>query len=177
MSTPGCAPIILGARLRREAAHSSRGAAKLLADSLAAARRGGAVGKVLVRADSAFCNRPVITAITRTGASFSITARLDRSVRRSIDTIPADGWTRVSYSQAIPDPDTGELVSAAEVAEVAHTMGSGKGAKISARLIVRRVPERNKTKVAAAQAEQGELFTVYRYHAVFTDNTMELIEA
>lgn len=177
VSTQTTAPLIIGSRLRRGAAHSARGAPKLLADSLAAARRAGARGQILVRADSAFYSRDVVNAIGRAGAHFSIAARLDSAVRRSIDRVPADAWTRIEYSQAIRDPHTGELVSAAEVAETVHTLGAGGENPITARLIVRRVPERNTRKITAARVEQGELFPVYRYHAVFTDNPMPLIEA
>lgn len=177
VTTSESAPMIAGSRLRRGGAHSARGAHKLLADTLATVRRSGASGVILVRADAGFYCHSVIAATTRAGACFSITARLDSSVRRDIAAIPQDAWTRIMYSQAIPDPDTGELVSAAEVTETTHTLGSGKGAKVTARLIVRRVPERNTTKIAAAQAKQGELFTVYRYHAVFTNNPMPMIEA
>jgi len=177
ISTNDSAPLILGSRLRRGAAHSARGAPKLLADSLAAARRAGAVGQILVRADSAFYSRDVIKAIRRAEAQFSIVARQDKAVRRAIDSIPEDVWTRIEYPQAIRDPETGELVSAAEVAETVHTLGANGENPITARLIVRRVPERNDKKITAAHAAQGELFTVYRYHAVFTDNPMPLIEA
>jgi len=177
VTTSQGAPMIAGSRLRRGGAHSARGAHKLLADTLATVRRAGASGAILVRADSAFYCRDVIAAIGRADACFSITARLDSSVRRDIEAIGDTAWTRIQYSQAIPDPDTGELVSAAEVAETTHTLGTGKGTKVTARLIVRRVPERNTAKIAAAQAKQGELFTVYRYHAVFTNNPMPMIEA
>lgn len=177
LSTPNTTPVIIGSRLRRGAAPSARGAGKMLADCLAAARRAGAGGQILVRADSAFYRRDVIKAISRSDANFSIVARLDPAVRRSIESIPAQAWTPITYSQAIPDPQTGELVSAAQVAETVHTLGGGGKDPITARLIVRRVPERNTKKIAAAHGAQGELFTVYRYHSVFTDNPMPLIEA
>lgn len=177
ISTPDSAPMIIGSRLRRGGANSARGAESLLAQSLATARRAGASGQILVRADSGFYSRDVIAAITRAGADFSITARLSSSVRRAIEAIGENAWTPITYSQAIPDPDTGELVSAAEVAETVHTLAPRSRDTVSARLIVRRVPERNTTKIAAAHIAQGELFTVYRYHAVFTNNPMPMIEA
>lgn len=177
ITTGEAAPMIAGSRLRRGGAHSARGAHKLLSDTLATVRRAGASGTILVRADAGFYCHSVIATTTRAGACFSITARLNPSVRRDIEVIPETAWTPIQYSQAIPDADTGELVSAAQVAETIHTLGSGKDAKVTARLIVRRVPERNTAKIAAAQAKQGELFTVYRYHAVFTNNPMPMIEA
>jgi len=41
---------------------------------------------------------------------------------------------------------------------------------VTARLIVRRVPDRN-------PAHHSELFTVYRYHAVFTDSPLPMLAA
>ena len=65
-------------------------------------------------------------------------------------------------------------VSDAEVAETEYTaFTSKKGQAITARLIVRRVRDLNKQ----AAAGQGELFPVWRYHAVFTDSPFELIQA
>ncbi|MDP3971528.1 MAG: hypothetical protein Q8P61_01280 [Candidatus Nanopelagicales bacterium] len=117
----------------------------------------------------------MIRTISRAGANFSITVRLDPAVRRSIGAIPAGEWTPITYTRAIPDPETGELISAAEVAEVVHTLGAGGKNPITARLIVRRVPELNNKKITDAHTAQGELFTVYRYHGVFTDNPMPMI--
>ena len=71
---------------------------------------------------------------------------------------------RIEYPQAVLDPDTGELVSCAEVAEVEYTAFNSHGSKaVPGRLIVRRVPERN-TNTLAAAAQEG-LFTVCRQHA------------
>ena len=44
---------------------------------------------------------------------------------------------------------------------------------MTARLIVRRIPELNKAKLAG----QDPLFPLYRYHAIFTDNPAPLIAA
>jgi hypothetical protein len=54
LSTPSSAPVLAATRLRKGSTNSARGAAKLLADALATARRCGAVGLLLVRADSAY---------------------------------------------------------------------------------------------------------------------------
>jgi hypothetical protein len=82
---------------------------------------------------------------------------------------------RIEYPQAVLDPDTGELVSVAEVAEVPYQAFSSHRTPITGRLLVRRVPERNSKKLADA-AEQG-LFPVWRYHAIFTNNTAALVAA
>jgi hypothetical protein len=54
-----------------------------------------------------------------------------------------------------------------------YTAFEGTREEITARLIVRRVPDLNKTGVDA----QGELFTAWRYHAAFTDSPFVLIQA
>jgi hypothetical protein len=48
-----------------------------------------------------------------------------------------------------------------------------KGQAITARLIVRRIKDLNRK----APTGQGELFTTWRYHALFTDSPFETIEA
>ncbi len=50
---------------------------------------------------------------------------------------------------------------------------SKKGKAITARLIVRRVKDLNRK----AAAGQDELFTIWRYHALFTDSPFEMIQA
>jgi hypothetical protein len=67
----------------------------------------------------------------------------------------------VQYPGAVVDPDTGELISDAEVAETTFTaFGSTKRA-VSARLVVRRVRDQSKLQ---------ELFPVWRYHPFFTNS-------
>jgi hypothetical protein len=60
-------------------------------------------------------------------------------------------------------------VSDAEVVEVAYTAFTWKkGQAITAQLIVRRVRDRNR-----AAEGQGELFPVWRYHAVFINSPFQ----
>ena len=53
--------------------------------------------------------------------------------------------------------------------------GRRKTEQVTARLIVRRVPRLNPA--AAPAGKQGELFAVYRYHAVFTDSPESMLAA
>ena len=177
VSGPGCAPVIAAARLRRGAAASAHGAVRLIRDSLATTRRAGVTGPIMVRADSAYYRHDVIAAITHAQAAFSIGIRMDPAVRKAIGRIEESSWVRIDYPQAVLDPDTGELVSAAEVAEIPYTAFTSKAHRhhISARLIVRRIPERNTAKLAAA-GQQG-LFDVWRYHGIFTNNPLPLVAA
>src|SRR5699024_9315024 len=82
-------------------------------------------------------------------------------MNRAIATIPDHAWTPVDYPGAVIDPDTGELISDAEVAEVPFTAFGSTEHPVTARLIVRRVRDR---------AYTDELFPVWRYHPFFTDS-------
>ncbi len=65
VSTPQAAPVIVAQRLRKGSAGSARGAARLVADTLATVHRlrsTGATGPVLLRADSAFYGHKVVAA-------------------------------------------------------------------------------------------------------------------
>ena len=55
------------------------------------------------------------------GARFSLVLVKNSSVTRAIGTIPDHAWTPVHYPGAVLDPDTGELITDAEVAEVASS--------------------------------------------------------
>ncbi|WP_338779235.1 hypothetical protein [Streptomyces sp. DG1A-41] len=103
------------------------------------------------------CIRENIAACRRAGSHLSITCGMNPSVKRAVLAIPDTVWQRVTYPTAVPDPDTGELIFDAEVAETpAHTAFAGrtKSEQVTARLIVRRV--RDLVKPATA-GEQGEL--------------------
>ena len=176
LSTSSAAPVIAAARLRRGAAASAHGAVRLIRDAIVTARRAGVSGDILVRADSAYYQHGVVTAALNAGAQVSVGARQDPAVRRAIAGIDETTWTRIAYPQAVVDPDTGELVSVAEVAETPYLAFTSHGSRaVPGRLLVRRVPERNRDTLAAA-AQQG-LFTVWRYHAVFTTDSAPLVQA
>ena len=174
ISTPLSAPVLAATRLRGGNAASARGAASLAARAITTARDCGCTGMIIVRLDSAFYNAAVIGAIRRGGARFSVTAPVNASIRAAIAAIPEDAWTPIRYPRAIWDDQLGAWVSDAEVAETGYTaFASKKGQAITARLIVRRVRDLNKQ----AAAGQDELFAVWRYHAVFTDSPVELVQA
>jgi hypothetical protein len=172
VSTPLSRPVIAAARLRKGSTNSVKGAHRLVADALVTAKSAGATGLRVLRADSAFYNRQVIAAATRGGARFSITARQDCAVRKAIAQIDETAWTPIRYTNAIYDEDTRTWVSDAEVAETPYTAftSKAKADQVHARLIVRRIPDLN-------PAHQSELFTVYRYHAVFTDSPLPMLAA
>ncbi len=178
ISTGLAAPIIIASRLRKGPTNSARGAAKFVSDTLAAVKRlrsPTATGMLLLRADSAYYVSAVITAAIRAGAMVSITARLNSLVKAAISTIPDTAWTPIKYTNAIFDDTTGQWISDAEVAEIPFTaFGSKKKSEqVTGRLVVRRIPELNKT-VAAGQ---GTLFDLFRFHAFFTTSTPGTVDA
>jgi hypothetical protein len=104
------------------------------------------------------------------------------TVAAAIDAIDADadgGWTPIRYPEAVWDDDEQRWISDAEVAETSLTAFTGRhaGEQVTARLIVRRVKRLN----PPSQTDgQGELFTTssdWRYHAVFTDTPLPMLQA
>ncbi len=176
LSTPLSVPVIAATRLRKGSTNSVRGAARLLADALATARRAGATGLLIVRADSAYYGHDLIATARRAGARFSVTARQTATVTRAITTIGDDAWIPIRYPNAIFDEDEQRWVSDAEVAEISFTAFTGRRRceHITARLIVRRVRRLNPKHVPAGQSQ---MFAVYRYHAVFTDSPEPMLVA
>ncbi|TDD41426.1 IS1380 family transposase [Saccharopolyspora elongata] len=168
LSTPIAAPVIAGMRLRSGSAGSGRGAASLLTQALTTAKAAGATGRLWVRADSAYYAGAVVTAACTAGAWFSITVVNNAAIRAAIATIDADAWTPVEYPDAVQDPDTGEWISDAEVAETTYTAFAGTQHEITARLIVRRVKDKN---------HADALFPVWRHHAFLTNTTLSTVDA
>lgn len=172
--TPLGAPVIAATRLRGGTANSARGAAGFAAEAIGTARAIGCGGLVIVRADSAYYSAAFCGAVRRAGARFSVTVNMNPKIAAAIAAIPQTAWTAIRYPRAIWDDQLRCWVSDAEVAEADYTaFTSKKGQAITARLIVRRVRDRNKQ----AAAGQDELFPAWRYHAVFTDSPFELIQA
>ena len=176
VSTAVSAPVIVAHRLRQGTVSSARGAGKFLADAIAATRRVGAGPVIRCRLDSAFYNHSVVAAIRKARAQFSITARMDKAVQKAISSIPENAWVSIKYPTAIYDQDEQRWISDAQVAETTYTAFTSKARKhrVTARLIVRRVKRLNPK---TAPPGQDELFSVYRYHAVFTDSTEPMLLA
>jgi hypothetical protein len=165
-------PVILTTRLRGGNADGRRGGASLITQAIKLARRLGATGTLMVRADSAFYTGRIVAAIRKAGARFSVTAQHNSSVTAAVTAIPDTAWQQITYPRAIHDPDTDQWYSAAEIAETSYTAFTNPtdnpGRAVTARLVVRRV------QIDTNITEQGELFPVYRYHAVFTNSGFDL---
>ena len=175
LSTPLSAPVIAATRLRKGNIDSGHGAARLIADSLASLRRATTPGMIIVRADSAYFRHDVVAAAHAGGAKFSVTARLNKAATRAIAGIDEQAWTPIRYPNAVFDDEQQRWISDAEVAEVPFTAFTShpKADHVTARLIVRRVKRLNPT----IAKTQGELLPGYRYHAVFTNVELSLVEA
>ena len=174
ISTPTAAPVIAAVRLRAGRAGSGKGAASIITEAINTAKTAGAVN-ILVRGDSAYGNSDVITAVIKAGAQFSFVLTKNPAVNKAIDTIADDAWTPVHYPGSVIDPDTGELISDAEVAEISYTAFTSttrkkrkKRDEVTARLIVRRVKDQN---------HLDALFPIWRHHPFFTNSAAPTVEA
>jgi hypothetical protein len=174
ISTPLAAPVIAATRLRGGNAASARGAASFARHAVRAARATGCTGLLVVRGDSAFYSAAFTGAVRAAGAFFSVTVAMNAHVAAAIAAIGEDAWTPIRYPRASWDDQLGCWVSDAEVAEVEYTaFTSAKGQAITARLIVRRVRDLNRT----AAEGQDEPVTIWRYHAIFTHSPFVMLQA
>jgi hypothetical protein len=176
VSTPLAAPVIAATRLRKGPTNSARGAAAFVTETIRTARASGASGLLIMRADSAYYNADVINACRALDARFSITVRLNASVKTAIAGIDETAWTPIKYPQAVWDEEGQCWISDAEIAETPYTAFTSKPKKqqVTARLIVRRVKRLGTSTVPAGQ---GTLFDTWRYHAAFTDSPLPLKDA
>jgi len=173
LSTPLCAPVIAATRLRSGNAGSARGAASQITEAITTARACGATGEIVVRADSAFYTKTVISCCRRRKVRFSVTTRIDAKIRAACDSIAESEWIDIQYPQAVFDEDTGRWISDAQIAETLYTAFAGTRHQVNARLIVRRIRRDDPAQIPG----QGELVAQYRYHAVFTDSPFTLVQA
>ena len=169
ISTDTAAPVLAGVRLRAGRAGSSRGAASMVTEAINTAVEVGARPEnILVRGDSAFCGGKIIAAVVKAGATFSFAIARNPAVDAAIASIPDEAFVPVQYPGAVTDPDTGELISDAQVSEVEYTAFADTRYEITGWLVVRRVLDAN---------TQDPLFPVWRYHPFFTNNTEPVAQA
>ena len=167
--TETAAPVVAGVRLRAGRAGSAKGAASMAGEAINTAIAAGAQAEnILVRGDSAFCSGKVVAVVVKAGARFSFAIARNPAVDAAINSIGDEQYTPVRYPGAVVDPDTGELISDAQVAEVEFTAFAGTCHEITGWLVVRRVLDAN---------TQDPLFPVWRYHPFFTNNPEPAAEA
>ena len=138
LSTPTAAPVIAEAWLRGGKTGSGRGAARQLKQAITTARSIDPDATIMARGDSAFGTKKVIGACLDEQVEFSLTLSRNRRVTKAIDSIDETEWTPVHYPGAVEDPDTGALISDAEVAETSYSLSVRGHGRVTARLVVRR---------------------------------------
>jgi len=154
---------ILNCRLRSGNASPHRGAAHFVDQTLRRARRSGARGEIVVRADSGFYVENLIHACQRHNARFSITARLYSKLSKLIHELPEEAWTPIVWSDG-----------AAAVAELpyrafANSHRPVRHSAVNTRLIVRRVQRHS-----GSQLQLPGLG--YLHHAFITDREGDMLE-
>ena len=146
------------ARLREGHAHTARGAAHFLRETVGRVRYAGASGQLTVRADSGFYTHSIVALCRRMKVRFSITVRQRASLRNLIEAIPEDAWTPIPYW----------MEGAADVAETTYTPFQTESDAAPVRFIVRRVKP--------TPGSQLALFATYSYHGFITDRDGEPLE-
>ena len=149
---------VLMARLREGRAHTARGAAHFLRETVGRVRHAGARGQLTMRADSGFYTHAVVAVCRRMDVRFSITIRQHKSLHNLIEAIPEDAWTPIPYW----------MDGAADVAETTYTPFQSEPDAAPVRLIVRRVKP--------TPGSQLALFASYSYHGFITDREGEMLE-
>ena len=86
---------VLMARLREGRAHTARGAAHFLRETVGRVRPAGAHGPLTVRADSGFYTHGMVAVCRQMKVRFSITVRQHQSLRQRIEAIPEGDWTPI----------------------------------------------------------------------------------
>ena len=149
---------VLMVRLREGRAHTARGAAHFLQETVGRVRHGGAGGQLTVRADSGFYNHAMVSTCREMDVRYSITIRQHKSLRESIEAIPEADWTPIPYW----------MDGAADLAETSCTPFQGEPDAAPVRLIVRRVKP--------TPGSQLALFATYTYHAFITGRDGDTLE-
>jgi hypothetical protein len=101
----------------------------MIAEAITTARSCGTSGEIVVRADSAFYAKTVITTCHRRKVRFSVTTRIDAKIRTACDSITDDQRIHIKYPQAIVDEDTGRWISDAQIAETATPRSPAPGTR------------------------------------------------
>src|SRR6478752_4957483 len=168
ISTAQAPPVIAEARLRSGKTGSGRAAATQVKQSITTTRRCGAKGTIMLRGDSMFGTKKVITTCIDEDVEFSLSVTRNTRITKAIQAIDEAAYTPVHYPGAVEDPDTGALISDAEVAETPYPLRLGSGRTITARLVVRRVKDAR---------YPDALFPVWRYHPFVTNSDLPTAEA
>ena len=97
LSTATAPPVIAEARLRSGKAGSGRGAAAQIKQAIGTARACGPTGTIMVRGDSAFGTKKVITTCFEEGVEFSLSVTRNKRITAAIEGIDEAAYTPVHY--------------------------------------------------------------------------------
>jgi len=103
LSTATAAPVIAEARLRSGKTGSGRAAASQVKQAITTTRRCGA-GKIMLRGDSAFGTKKLITTCLDEAIEFSLTMSRNTRITKAINAIDETAWTPVHYPGAVNRP-------------------------------------------------------------------------
>jgi hypothetical protein len=134
--------------MRKGKAASPRGVLRFADELIARVNRAGASGEKLLRADSAFWNKTLMTVLEHAGWSYSISIRVQKGISEQIALIGENDW------RTLDDYPTGGE------AQIAETTYSGT------RMIVRR------TRLIGPQAE---LWPDWRHFPFLTNRTENIV--
>jgi Transposase DDE domain group 1 len=168
ISTATAAPVIAEAQLRSGKAASGRGAASQLKQAITTAKAIDPDAPIMVRGDSMFGTKKVIGACIQHGIEFSLSVSRNKRITAAMEAIDEAAYTPVHYPGAVEDPDTGALISDAQVAETPYTLRLARGRTLTVRLVVRRVKDAR---------YPDALFPVWRYHPFVTNSELPTAEA
>jgi Transposase DDE domain group 1 len=168
ISTATAAPVIAEAQLRSGKAASGRGAASQLKQAITTAKAIDPDATIMVRGDSMFGTKKVIGACIQQGIEFSLSVSRNKPITAAMEAIDEAAYTPVHYPGAVEDPDTGALISDAQVAETPYTLRLARGRTLTVRLVVRRVKDAR---------YPDALFPVWRYHPFVTNSELPTAEA
>jgi Transposase DDE domain group 1 len=166
--TATAAPVIAEAQLRSGKAASGRGAASQLKQAITTAKAIDPDATIMVRGDSMFGTKKVIGACIQHGIEFSLSVSRTKRITAAMEAIDEAAYTPVHYPGAVEDPDTGALISDAQVAETPYTLRLARGRTLTVRLVVRRVKDAR---------YPDALFPVWRYHPFVTNSALPVAEA
>jgi len=176
ISTPTSRPLIVAIRLRRGGTNSARGAARIVATPGhdAGLRRFGA-------GDRARRQRLLRPGRHRRGPPRRGEVLHHRPDEPPLSAGPSPasrsrpGWRSATRTRSGMTSSSGSSPTRRSPRSRTPAFTSRRTSEqVTGRLIVRRVVRLNPASVPAGQ---GELFTTYRYHAVFTDTTLPMLEA
>ena len=105
----------------------------------------------------------MITTCLAEGVEFSLSVSRNKRITAAIEAIDESAYTPVHYPGAAQDPDTGALISDAEVAETPYPLRLGRGRSLTVRLVVRRVKDAR---------YPDALFPVWRHHPFVTNSQL-----